>query len=104
VASTAVWTVPVAGLTEAGMDLTSAGLSFTSPLQLPPPPGGGGPGGGGAAGVRNACVRLHALFVSLSPARTRQKNVDPLAMVELLNVVWPLPSLAMPAATRWPKA
>src|SRR5689334_10553228 len=42
---------------------------------LPPPPVGGGvgPGAGAAdAGVRNDCVALQPLLVSLSPARTRQ--------------------------------
>src|SRR5689334_4891833 len=72
VTSNASSTLPALGFTEAWMHLTSAGLSLTRLSQLPPPGGGFG-GGGGAAGVRNDCVTLHPLDVSLSDARTRQK-------------------------------
>src|SRR6185436_3509763 len=61
---------------------------------------GVGPGlGAGAAGVLNVCVALHALVVSRSLDRDRQYIVSPLESGELLNEVWPAPSLTMPAAT-----
>src|SRR5690349_19651841 len=70
------------------------------------PAGAGGPGvgpgpglGAGGAGVLNVCVGLHALVVSRSLDRVRQYIVRPLGSGELLNVVWPAPSLTIPAAT-----
>jgi hypothetical protein len=49
-------------------------------------------------------VTLHALEVSPSLARTRQKMVALGVSGELLNVVWPGPSPTMPAATSFENA
>src|SRR5262245_22332616 len=88
----------------AWMHATTCGPVGSAQLPPPPPGGGGGGGGGGAAGVRNACVALQPLIVSLSPARTRQESVVSGASAELLNRVCPEPSLTMPAAMRRPNA